>query len=78
MTDAIDHPSMTPADDPSWEHYADTILELFGARSLEMDLTEPVPTDAVARLGEQGVGPTFAVLTACNPHGRAMDDLWNR
>ena len=78
MTDAIDHPSMTPADDPSWEHYADTILELFADRSLELDLTKTVPSGALARLGEQGVRPTFAVLTACNPYGRAMDDQWNR
>ena len=78
MTDAIDRHSMTPEDDPSWEHYADTILELFADRSLELDLTKPVPSNALARLLEQKVGPTFAVLTACNPYGRAMDDLWNR
>ena len=78
MTDASDRPRMTPADDPSWEHYADTILELFADRSLELDLGEAVPPDALERLDEQGVGPTFAVLTACNPYGRVMDDLWNR
>ena len=68
---------MTPRDDPSREHYGDTIFELFADRSLELDLIESVPPDALARLHEQGVGPTFAVLTACNPHGRAMDCLWN-
>lgn len=78
MTDAIDHPSMTPADDPSWEHYADTVLELFADRSLALDLTHPVQTADLAKLNEQGVGPTFAVLTACNPYGRAMDEVWNR
>ena len=44
---------------------------------LEIDLTEPVPPDAVARLGGQGMGPTLAVLTACDPYGRVMDYLWN-
>ncbi|CAN5519287.1 hypothetical protein BH09GEM1_BH09GEM1_24930 [soil metagenome] len=78
MTDAIDRPRITPAEDPSWDHYAHTILELFADRSLELDLSQPVPPDALARLDEQGIGPEFAILTACNPYGRAMDDLWNQ
>ena len=77
MADAIDDHRMTPEDDPSWRHYADTILEVFADRSLVLDLTTVVPLGALGRLDEQGVGPTFAVLTASNPYGRVMDDLWN-
>lgn len=78
MTDTSDRTSMTPADDPGWEHYSDTVLEFFADRSLVVDLSQPEPGDAVARLKEHGVGPTFPLLTACNPYGRAMDDIWNR
>lgn len=38
MTGAFDHPRMTSAHDPSWEHYTKAILELFADRSLELDL----------------------------------------
>ena len=78
MTDAAPLRRMTPSDDPSWKYYAETILELFADRSLTLDLTQPVPADALPKLIEQGIGPTFAVLTACNPSGRALDDVWNR
>jgi hypothetical protein len=78
MTDSSGRTSMSPADDPSWEHYSDTILELLADRSLVVDLTRPLPADALTRLEEQGVGTTFAVLTACNPYGRATNEDSNR
>lgn len=27
---------------------------------------------------ERGIGPTFVVVTACNPHGQQLSDSWNR
>ena len=59
MTDARDRSGMPPSDDPSWAHYSQTILEFFADRSLKLDLTKPVAPNAVARLDEQGVGPTY-------------------
>ena len=78
MMDSVDQQRQRPANDPSWEHYATTTLQLLADRSLVVDLTREVPPAALAALVEQGVGPTFGVLTACNPHGRALDDVWNR
>lgn len=78
MTNTSNQRGSTPSNDPSWEHYASTTLQLLADRSLVIDLTRPVSTKAIAALREQDVGPTFAVLTACNPHGRALDDVWNR
>lgn len=69
---------MAPEDDPGWERYPYTILELLSDRSVELDLTKTVPTAALARLAAHGVGPTFAVVTACNPRGQTMREDANR
>jgi hypothetical protein len=78
MTGIPDRARMAPADDPSWGQYARTRLEFLADRSLALDLTRAVPADALPRLREHGVGPTFAVLTACNPHGRTVDEPSNQ
>ena len=78
MTDLTDHFGMAPSDDPSWRYYAETVLELFADQSLTLDLARPIPAGTVLKLADHAIGPSFAVLTACNPYGRAVDDETNR
>lgn len=57
--------------DPSWSHYPDTILDIttsVGHHTL--DLRAPVTDADRAALAALGLGRPFAVLTACDPHGR--------
>lgn len=66
--------------DPARTHYPNTVLVVHppGAPPFEIDLRqEPEPTlgEALARLG---LAAPFAVITACNPFGRAKDDATNR
>lgn len=69
---------MKPAEDPHWEHYTSTVLELLADRSLVIDLALPIPSGLLdSRLGASGVGPTFAVVTACNPRGVVVSDAEN-
>ncbi|MBA3673222.1 MAG: DUF3293 domain-containing protein [Gemmatimonadaceae bacterium] len=67
----------TPLDDPRWEHYANTLLRFFAHGSLIVDLRHPMPAETIALLASHHVGPTFAVVTACNPLGRNVDDTQN-
>jgi hypothetical protein len=78
MTNPDDRRAMSPEDDPNWAQYVHTILELFADHSLAVDLTKPVSAEALAMLAEHGIGPTFAVLTACNPFGQRIDDGSNQ
>jgi hypothetical protein len=64
---------MKPADDPSWDSYYRTRLELLEDRSMVVDLARPISAGTFASLLALGVGPTFAVLTACNPRGRLVN-----
>ena len=72
------HGGTNAADDPQWDQYGGTVLELLGDRSLRIDLTKAVPAQAMAVLMTHGVGPTFAVVAATNPHGQRVDDDENQ
>lgn len=61
---------MKPAQDPSWSHYGDTLIELFDDGSLVLDIRQPIPHDQQQQLAASVLGAQFAVLTAFNPHGR--------
>jgi len=65
-----------PVDDPSWESYANTILEF--PNSVEIDLREPLTEHLRVQLGELGPSPFFAVISAANPKGASEDDSRNR
>jgi hypothetical protein len=59
--------------------YACTVLQFPTADpALEIDLREPVPEEAVQRLGASGLGGRFAVLTAFNPRGRTGSEEQNQ
>lgn len=68
----------TPESDPSWHHYRNTVLEIFTEPPITLDLRKPIPPDAFSRFCKAGIGPQFAVITACNPHGRASSEEENR
>ena len=69
---------MTSADDPSWPHYHNTILEIFLEPPVTLDLRHPIPPGAYTRFTEVGLGPQFALVTACNPRGRITSEQDNR
>ena len=69
-------PAMTT--DQHVSDYPNTVIHFFADGSLVVDLTKPLPEDLVARMEERALGPTFAVITACNPRGHRLDDRWNR
>ncbi|MFT4570061.1 MAG: hypothetical protein ACI8TX_002438 [Hyphomicrobiaceae bacterium] len=58
---------------PEWEHYPNTILEIYRDGLLRVDLRLPVDESARNELSNLGLGPRFAIVTACNPHGRSLD-----
>jgi hypothetical protein len=73
---------MRPADDPSWEQYPQTILELFrdpddDAPALRVDLRVPLPDAARARLAELGLDGPFGVVTAAAPTGEPQDETFD-
>jgi hypothetical protein len=70
---------LAPEEDPSWQHYGQTILEFFpGEQAVSIDLRKaPVPA-AVERLHQRGLPDSFAVLTACDPRGRTATETENR
>lgn len=68
---------MNPEDDLGWRHYPETILEIALDPCLTIDLRQPVPDEARARLRDAGLTPSFAVVTACNPRGRATTGTEN-
>ena len=69
---------MRPADDPSWSHYTETILELFDDASIVLDLRLPILAEQRQRIEASPVGTRFAVVTAYNPHGVPSDPEANR
>jgi hypothetical protein len=60
----------SPADDPAWQHYADTVIEFEDGPAV--DLRQPVAPESAAALRSLGLGRTFAVITAHNPGGRRL------
>lgn len=74
---------MRPSDDPAWDQYPETILELFRAPdddrpALRLDLREPVPEAARTALAELGLDGPFGVVTAAAPVGEPQDDALDR
>lgn len=70
-----------PQPDPSWRQYPCTVLEIYrspdgaeGVPWLEVDLREPLQRSAVDALASLGLGRTWAVVTAYNPHGEPRDE----
>jgi uncharacterized protein DUF3293 len=67
-----------PDQDPSWNRYPQTILEMLEDRSLVIDLRREIAHDTRRSLSQHGFGTGFVVLTAWNPHGRSTDEATNR
>lgn len=65
----MDPDTLRPADDRSWAHYPNTIIELFEQRDLRIDLRETIGDHVRTVLATRGLDGTFAVLTAANPRG---------
>lgn len=63
--------------DAVWAAYAETVLD-FPAAELALDLRQPLGAAARSRLAALGLSGPFAVITACNPLGRVLDDPANR
>lgn len=65
--------------EPNWAAYQTAVLEFFppGLPRVEVDLTAPVGSGVVRALTEACPGPTFAVITACNPRGAQYTDEEN-
>ena len=59
-----------PSDDPGWEGYGETILEVHGAVRGEVDLSRPIDVRALALFAGAGLAGTFGILTPENPLGR--------
>ncbi len=61
---------------PSWGTYPDTILR-FPEAGLSVDLRLPVSPEAVRSLAGLGLPGRFAVVTACEPLGRSLEESSN-
>lgn len=61
---------LTPADDPAWSNYAQTIVELEREDApLVIDLRRPVGAEDRRALATLGPRPSFGIVTAANPAG---------
>lgn len=61
--------SLHPSDDPGWDGYGETILEVHGRTLGEVDLTLPIGPRELAIFAGAGLAGTFGILTAENPRG---------
>lgn len=61
---------------PSWGTYPDTILR-FPEGGFRIDLRRPLSPDDLRALAGLGLGRPFAVVTACDPYGRSLEDAAN-
>jgi uncharacterized protein DUF3293 len=61
---------------PSWGTYPDTILR-FPERGLSIDLRRAPSPHALHALIELGLPGPFAVITACEPLGRRLEEAAN-
>ena len=68
---------MRPHADPSWTTYPETMLEIHAHRLLRVDLRATVLPELAAQLRGLGLGQSWAVITAHNPHGRRATDHEN-
>jgi len=63
-------PPLTPADDPAWSNYAETIIEIEReGPPLRVDLREPIGETARRALATLGPVASFGIVTAANPAG---------
>lgn len=58
--------------DPDWARYPETVLQFEGSPGLRIDLREHVTEEARGAFERMGLGGTFAVLTAHDPHGKNL------
>jgi Protein of unknown function (DUF3293) len=63
-------------DDPGFANYPDTVLEFADTRA-RIDLRRPIDDPARRIFADAGLTGSFAVITACNPRGRKLDDAAN-
>ncbi len=63
--------------DPRWFLYPETILELGSPCRLRIDLRAPIDNEVREEIAASGLACPFAVVTACDPGGRLLDDLEN-
>ena len=64
--------------DPDWGRYAETILSFGGVDGFEVDLREPLSSQACAGFKSLGFADTFAIMTAHDPHGRDLTPKANK
>ena len=63
----------SPADDPSWTLYSQTVLEIESDTGhCTVDLRKPVGEMVRGALARCGLQQPFAIVTACDPHGRPL------
>jgi hypothetical protein len=60
--------------DPRWHRYPETILEFEVSGARRIDLRRQLDSEARSLLRTAGLSRPFAVVTACNPRGRQLDD----
>jgi hypothetical protein len=68
---------LSPADDPSWGSYGETILRVHGAIPFEIDLAVPVGALQREALAAAGLAGPFGLVTPCNPRGHVADAATN-
>lgn len=69
--------AMRPEDDPGWQGYADTILEVHLDPPAEVDLTCPITDRERAIWRAAGLSGAFGLVTPDNPFGRPLDEAAN-
>ena len=69
--------AMRPEDDPGWQGYADTILEVHLDPPVEVDLTRPITDRERAIWRDAGLSGPFGLVTPDNPFGRPLDEAAN-
>lgn len=69
--------AMRPEDDPGWQGYADTILEVHLDPPAEVDLTRPITDREHAIWRAAGLSGAFGLVTPDNPFGRPLDEAAN-
>ncbi len=63
---------------PVWTHYQDTILTFEGESQILIDLREVVGNREMVSLERAGLEREFAIVTACDPLGTALDSAVNQ
>lgn len=69
--------SRGPEEDPSWQSYARTILEVHTTPRFQIDLAQPITRRARAALFRGGLSGSFGLVTPENPRGQRSDPARN-